>query len=149
MLVAFAIMSLWHHSRECHIISAIYSIWAATYSQVVRHELGTKAKYASSLSPHHQHNRFTALYPGPPGSAGARRKLLDFMEQREINRGRHTDHPAERHSIRNNQCPPPPYPHFLRTGCPSCRPTNSVKALKAEWQWRMLLCCQCNSYHHN
>jgi len=22
-------------------------------------------------------------------------------------------------------------PYFLRTGCPSCRPTNSVKALKA------------------
>jgi len=52
--------------------------------------------------------------------------------QGEINRGRHTDHPAGRHSIQTNQCPPPPYPHiFLRAGCPSCRPTNSVKALKA------------------
>ena len=27
--------------------------------------------------------------------------------------------------------PPPPSPHFLQAGCPSCRPTNSVKALKA------------------
>ena len=26
--------------------------------------------------------------------------------------------------------PPPPSPHFLQAGCPSCRPTNSVKALK-------------------
>ena len=54
------------------------------------------------------------------------------MVQREINRGRHTDHPAGRHSIRTNQFPNstiPPY--FLRAGCPSCRPTNSVKALKA------------------
>jgi len=42
-------------------------------------------------------------------------------------RGRHTDHPAGRHSIRTNQCPPPPSPHtFLRAGCPSCRqPTVS------------------------
>ena len=54
------------------------------------------------------HNRFTALFPRPPGWAGARRELLDFMVQGKINRGRHTDHPAGRHSIRTNQCPPPP-----------------------------------------
>jgi len=28
------------------------------------------------------------------------------------------------------QCAPPPSP-FLQAGCPSCRPANSVKALKA------------------
>ena len=77
------------------------------------------------------HNRFTALFPGPPGWAGARRELLDFMVQGKINRGRHTDHAAGRHSIRTNQCPPPPSPIFLQAGCPSCYPTNSVKALKA------------------
>ena len=49
----------------------------------------------------------------------------------KINRGRHTDHPAGRHSVRTKQCPPPPSPHFLQVGCPSCHPTNSVKALKA------------------
>ena len=53
------------------------------------------------------------------------------MVQGKINRGRHTDHPAGRHSIRTNQCPPLPSPHFLQAGCPSCRPTNSVKAPKA------------------
>ena len=50
---------------------------------------------------------------------------------REINRGKDNDHPAGCHSIRTNQCPPPSSPIFLRAGCPSCRPTNSVKALKA------------------
>jgi len=30
---------------------------------------------------HHHHNRFTALFPAPPGWAGARRELLDFMVQ--------------------------------------------------------------------
>jgi len=39
-------------------------------------------------TPHH--NRFTALLPGPPGWASARRELLDFMVQGKINRGRHT-----------------------------------------------------------
>ena len=56
----------------------------------------------------HTHNCFTALFPGPPGWAGARRELLDFMVRGKINRGRHTDHPAGRHSIRTNHCPPPP-----------------------------------------
>jgi len=57
----------------------------------------------------HTHNCFTALFPGPPGWAGARREL-DFMVQGKINRGRHSDHLAGRHSIRTNQYPPPPSP---------------------------------------
>jgi len=61
----------------------------------------------------HTHNNFTDLFPGPPGWAGARRELLDFMVQAEINRGRDTDHPSGRHSIRTNQCPPPPSPHIF------------------------------------
>ena len=81
------------------------------------------------LQPPPHHDRFTALFPGPPGWAGARRELLDFMVQGKFNRGRHTDHPAGRHSIRTNQCPPPPS-SFLQARCPSYRPTNSVKALK-------------------
>jgi len=88
--------------------------------------------YCNTHSNHHtHHNRFTTLFPGPSGWAGARRELLNFMVQGKVNRGRHTDHPAKRHSIRTNQCPPPPSPHFLQTGCPSCCPTNSVKALEA------------------
>ena len=85
------------------------------------------------------HNRFTALFLGPPGWAGARRELLDFMVQWKINRGRHTDHPDGCHSVRTNQCPPPPSsPYFLQAGCSSCRPTNSVKALKAIIMWLYL-----------
>jgi len=85
---------------------------------------------ALSLHLPHHHNRFTALFPGPhTGWAGARRELLDFVVQGKINRGRHTNHPAGCHSIRTKQCPPPPFPHFLQAECPSCRPTNSVKAL--------------------
>ena len=53
---------------------------------------------------------FYGLFLGSPGWAGARRELLDFMVQGKINRGRHTHRPAGRHSIRTNQCPPPPSP---------------------------------------
>ena len=88
-----------------------------------------------TTTPHH-HSHFTALFPGPPGWAGARRELQDFMVQGSINRGRNTDHPAGRHSIRTNHCPPPQSPpHFLQDGCPSFRPTNSAKALKALIEW--------------
>jgi len=69
-------------------------------------------------------------FPWPPGWAGARRKLLDFMVQGKIGRGRHTNHPAGRHSIRTNQCLPPSSSIFLQVGCSSCHPTNSIKALK-------------------
>jgi len=60
-----------------------------------------------------QHNRFTALFLGPSGWAVASRELLDFMVQGKIIRGRHSDYPAGRHSIRTNQCPPPPSSHFF------------------------------------
>ena len=50
----------------------------------------------------------------------------------EDNKGRLTDNLAACHSIRTNQCPLPPSLHiFLRAGCHSCHPTNSVKTLKA------------------
>jgi len=37
------------------------------------------------------------------------------MVQGKINRGRQTDHPAGHHSIRTNQCPPPPSPQEIWT----------------------------------
>ena len=92
-----------------------------------RHSVSSLASRVS-----HTHNRFTALFPGPPGWAGARRELLDFVVHGKINRGRYTDHPAGHHSIRTNQCLPPLSRHFLQAGCPSCCPTTSVK----DWrQW--------------
>ena len=80
---------------------------------------------------HLHHNRFTALFLGPPGWAGARTELLDLMVHGKINRDRHM-------TIRRGTTPSglnsahlhhPPI--FLQAGCPSCRPTSSVKAPKA------------------
>ena len=85
-----------------------------------------------TLPPPPHHNRFTAFFPGPPGWAGGSRELLNFMVQGQINRGRHTDHSTGRHSVRTSQCLPPPSPIlFLQARCPSCHPTNNVKAVKA------------------
>jgi len=59
-----------------------------------------------ALAPPHHRNRFMALFPGPEEN------FWTFMVQGKINRGRHIDHPAGRHSIQTNQCQPPPSPHF-------------------------------------
>ena len=87
----------------------------------------------SILIQQHNNNRFTALFPGPPRWAGARRELLDFMVQGEINRGRHTDHPAGRHSIRTNQCPPPLSPPFFTGQMPFLPPNQQRQSPWLTW----------------
>jgi len=69
------------------------------------------------LPPHH--NRFTSLFPGPPGWAVARRELLDFMVQGKINRGRHT---STRHRASTSTCW-----HFTFTQC--CHSNETCAAI--------------------
>ena len=87
-------------------ISGVITWWQSN----VDHIHSCAISLAHHTTPHH--NRYMALFTGPPGWAGARRELLDFMVQGKINRGRYTDHLAGRHSIRTNQCPPPASPIF-------------------------------------
>ena len=49
------------------------------------------------------------------------------LTEAKINRGKHTDHPAGCYSIRTNQCPPPPSPHFFYRpdALPAAQPTVS------------------------
>ena len=111
-----------------NVLYAVFSSlpWKASWSR------GTSSTcVCGPHTPHsHQHNRFMALFPGPPGRAGARRELLDFMVQGKINRDTLTIRlgatPSRLTSAHLH------HPRiFLQAGCPSCRPTNSVKALKA------------------
>jgi len=113
-------------------VTAVLLCNAATYLVTVIVSFShSKAKRNMTSDHKNHHSHFTALFPGLSGWASARRETFDFMVQGKINRGRHTDHPAGRHSVRINQCPPPLSLHFLQAGCPSCHPANSVKALKA------------------
>jgi len=85
------------------------------------------------------HNHFTALLPGPPGWASARRNLLDIYGATEDNKGRHTDHPAGRHSIRTNQWLPSS-PHFYAR-CPSCNNHPTLSWLADLGQVPNMLAC--------
>ena len=69
-----------------------------------------------------------AAFPGPPGWAGARRKLfLDFMVLGRITRDRHSDNPGWRHSIQTNQLSTSISPPHFYTGRPSCcNPPNNM-----------------------
>jgi len=94
------------------------------------------------------HNRFTALFPGPPMWAGVRRELLDFGVQGKINRGRHTDHLAGCRSIWPNQCPLPPSPHFCTSRIPflppneQCQSTEGTDCTENKREIiRTVLCC--------
>ena len=85
-----------------------------------------------------QQTCLTALCPGLPGWAGTRKTNLDFSD---FNKARDSEwqwhqlgHMQVCTSLQtHNHASTPPLSHsvFLQAGCPSCRPTNSVKALKA------------------
>jgi len=57
---------------------------------------------------------------------------LDFTEARDSEWQQHHTHMQVCTSLQtDNHASTPPLSFFLQAGCPSCRPTNSVKALKA------------------
>ena len=81
----------------------------------------------------HTHTRLTALFPGLPRWAGTRkvtpiRILLKRDSEWQWHQVGHmqvcTLFQTDNHTSTPPLC-------FLHAGCPSCRPTNSVKALKA------------------
>ena len=79
-----------------------------------------------SLNNHmpHTHTCLTALCLGLPGWTGTRKvNQSDFTETRDIQWQVCTSLQTDNHAST------PPL-SFLLAGCPSCRPTNSVKALK-------------------
>jgi len=80
---------------------------------------------------HTPHTRLTALCPGLPGWAGTN---LDFTEARQWHQLGHmqvcTSLQADNHASN-------PLLVLSQAGCPSCRPINSVKALK---DWVIITC---------
>jgi len=98
------------------------------FNNTLHRHLSTQS--TALVPPHHNHNRFTALFRDHPGELVPEENFWTLWCKGRLTEA-DTDHPAGCHSIWTNQCPPPPSPYFLQAGCPSCCPTNSVKALKA------------------
>ena len=97
----------------------------------------------------HTHTRLTALFPGLPWWAGTRKVKtnLNFTEARDSEWQRHQLGHMQVCTLlqTDNHASTSPL-SFLQAGCRSCRPTNSVKALKARhstqcrsFRWRLKL----------
>ena len=123
----------------------------------VKLQLYTRIRQYVGLATH-THTRLTALFPGLPGWAGTRthththkhpfngplsgttrvsryqkgKTNLDFTEARHSEWQWHQqEHMQVCTSLQTDNHANTPPLSFLQAGCPSCRPTNSVKALKA------------------
>ena len=62
---------------------------------------------------------------------------LDFTEARDSEWQWHQQICKSASRSRQITTPVPHHSSFLQAGCPSCRPTNSVKALKAEHEYTL------------
>jgi len=86
--------------------------------------------------PHtHTHTRLTALFPGLPRWAGTRKvKPVWILLKQETMSSSGISWAICKSASCSRQItmPVPHYSSFLQAGCPTCRPTNSVKALKAQ-----------------
>jgi len=85
--------------------------------------------------PCNTHTRLTALCPGLPGWASTRKvKPIWILLEQETVSGSGISWAICKSASRSRQIttPAPHYSSFLQAGWPSCRPTNSVKALKAQ-----------------
>ena len=80
-----------------------------------------------------------AIFPGLPGRAGTRKvKPIWILLKQETVSGSGISRAICKSAPRSRQItmPVPHHSSFLQAGCPSCRPTNSVKALKANYDPR-------------
>ena len=123
-------------------------------SQIVMVEHSHHSHQSGLLSPHHSVNKkktfsqyckserlctrthpFNGPFPGLPGSAGTRKvKPIWILLKQETVSGSGISWAICKSASRSRQItmPVPNHSSFLQAGCPSCRPTNSVKALKAK-----------------
>ena len=84
----------------------------------------------------HTHTRLTALCPGLPRVSWYQKgKPIWILLKQETASGSGISRAIRKSAPRSRQIttPVPQHSIFLQTGCPSCRPTNSVKALKASY----------------
>ena len=91
----------------------------------------TKNSYAMHT---HTHTHLTACYPGLPGRAGTRKvKPIWILLKQETVSGSGISWAICKSAPSSRQItmPAPHHSCFLQAGCPSCSPTNSIKALKA------------------
>ena len=100
----------------------------------VRYKQANSTRTHTRMHAHTHVSRLTALCPGLPGWAGTRKvKPIWILLKQETVSGSGISWAVCKYASRSRQIttPAPHHSVFLQAGCPSCRPTNSIKALKA------------------
>ena len=125
----------------------IWSVWACSHNPSTLHKDTYNLLEKPTCMPinTHTHTRLTALCPGLPRWAGTKKVKtnLDFTEARDSEWQWHQlGHMQICTSLQTNNHANTPPLSFLQAGCTSCRPTNSVKALK-ELQYAYKVVCKC------
>jgi len=122
--------------EQCHIVSGRRKL--TTDSSFYRALCYKSARHSCSIITHtHTHTRLMALFPGLPRWAGTGKlKPIWILLKQETVSGSGVSWAICKSAPRSRQIttPAPHHSSFLQAGCPSCRPTNSVKALKAYYQ---------------
>jgi len=79
------------------------------------------------------HTHLMALFPGLPRLAGTRKvkPICNLLKQETVSGSGISWAICKSAPCSRQTTTPAPYHCFLQAGCPSCHPTNSVKALKA------------------
>ena len=107
--------------------SSRYIIWQRKTSSYVH-------TYIHTHTHTHTHTHLTALFPGLPGWAGTRKviPIWILLKQRDSEWQWHQlGYMQVCTSLQTDNHASTPPLNFLRAGCPSCHPTNSIKALKS------------------
>ena len=88
---------------------------------------------STNLTHRHTHTRLTALCPGLPGWAGTRKvkPIWILLKQDSEWQWHQLDRMQVCNSLQTDNHASTPPLSFLQARCPSCRPTNSIRALKA------------------
>ena len=71
-------------------------------------------------------------FSGTTRVSRCRKRTSGLYSAGKISRGRHTDHPAGYHSIRTNQCPPPPSPSFFTGRMPFLPPNQQCQSTEGK-----------------
>ena len=103
------------------------------YNTKRRTEPGCRTTWCSVYRHRHTDTGLTALFPGQPRWAGTRKVNQSGFYWSKRHSGSDISWAICKSAPRSRQItmPAPHQSVFLQAGCPSCRPTNSVKALKA------------------
>ena len=118
--------------------ACMHATWAIVTAVVSRDTVWSLCVCLLGTQVTHTHTHLTALFPGLPRQSGTRKVKtnLDFTEARDSEWQWHQLGCMRVCTLLQTENRKPHHWSVLQAECPSCRPTNSVKALKAH-QWTL------------